>query len=230
MELSKRLSAVANLVTSGLVVADVGTDHGYIPIFLLESGKCEKAFAMDVNEGPLKRARDHIAIHGLSRKIELRLSDGVKALEPGECECVVIAGMGGGLAIKILEEGKEVFQSLKEFILQPQSELTKVREYLWQEGYQVVAEDMVEEDGKFYPMMKVTKGTDEEYSNIELRYGRNLLKDNHPVLNIFWEKEVRSKENILKNLEKQSGEHIDIRKRELQEELSRVKEALKVFE
>ena len=229
MELSKRLSAVAGLVSSGLVVADVGTDHGYIPIFLLESGKCEKAFAMDVNEGPLKRARDHIAIHGLSRKIELRLSDGVRALVPGECECVVIAGMGGGLAIKILEEGKEIFQSLKEFVLQPQSELSKVREYLWKEGYQVVAEDMVEEDGKFYPMMKVTKGSDSEYSNIELRYGRNLLKDNHPVLKVFLEKEVRSKENILKNLEKQSGEHIEIRKKELQEELSMVKEALEVF-
>ena len=193
MKLSKRLRAAADLVRQDAYIADVGTDHGYIPIFLLESGKCEKAFAMDVNEGPLKRARDHIAIHGLSRKIELRLSDGVKALEPGECECVVIAGMGGGLAIKILEEGKEVFQSLKEFVLQPQSELSKVREYLWKEGYQVVAEDMVEEDGKFYPMMKVTKGTDEEYSNIELRYGRNLLKDNHPVLKIFLEKEVKPK-------------------------------------
>ena len=229
MELSKRLSAVAGLVSSGLVVADIGTDHGYIPIFLLESGKCEKAFAMDVNEGPLKRARDHIAIHGLSRKIELRLSDGVKALEPGECECVVIAGMGGGLAIKILEEGNDVFQSLKEFVLQPQSELSKVREYLWRKGYKVVEEDMVEEDGKFYPMMKVTKGSDSEYSNIELRYGRNLLKDNHPVLKIFLDKELRSKENILKNLEKQSGEHIEIRKKELQEELSMVKKALEMF-
>lgn len=229
MELSKRLSAVAGLVSPGLVVADVGTDHGYIPIFLLESGKCERAFSMDVNEGPLKRARDHIAIHGLSRKIELRLSDGVKALAPGECECVVIAGMGGGLAIKILEEGKEVFQNLKEFVLQPQSELSKVREYLLEAGYIVLKEDMVEEDGKFYPMMKVTTGQDQTYSNIELRYGRHLLKDQHPVLRTFLEKEVRAKEGIIENLEKQSGEHIEIRKKELLEELEIVKEALQVF-
>ena len=229
MELSKRLSAVAGLVSQGLVVADVGTDHGYIPIFLLESGKCERAFAMDVNEGPLKRARDHIAIHGLSRKIELRLSDGVKALKPEECECVVVAGMGGGLAIKIMEEGKEVFQNLKEFVLQPQSELSKVREYLLEAGYIVLKEDMVEEDGKFYPMMKVTKGQDQAYSNIELRYGRHLLKEQHPVLRTFLEKEVRSKEGIIKNLEKQSGEHIEIRKKELLEELEIVKEALQVF-
>ena len=230
MELSKRLSAVAGLVSSGLVVADVGTDHGYIPIYLLESGKCEKAFAMDVNEGPLKRARDHIAIHGLSRKIELRLSDGVRALQPGECECVVIAGMGGGLAVKIMEEGKEVFHSLKEFVLQPQSELAKVRKYLLDEGYLVMKEDMVEEDGKFYPMMKVTRGQDNEYTDIQLKYGKGLLKDNHPVLKEFLEKEVSSKERILVNLEKQSGEHIENRKQELLEELNWAKEALREFE
>ena len=80
-----------------------------------------------------------------------------------------------------------------------------------------------------YFRLKVTKGSDTEYSNIELRYGRNLLKDNHPILKVFLEKEVRSKENILRNLQKQSGEHIEIRKRELQEELSMVKEALEVF-
>ena len=229
MELSKRLSAVAELVSDGLVVADVGTDHGYIPIHLLESGKCEKAFAMDVNEGPLKRARDHIAIHGLSRKIELRLSDGVRALKPGECDCVVVAGMGGGLAIKIMDEGKKVFRNLKEFVLQPQSELSKVRAYLYEEGYLVVKEDMVEEDGKFYPMMKVTNGQDEKYTKIELRYGKGLLKDKHPVLKVFLEKEISSKENILRNLDKQSGEHIEIRKAELLEELKLAKEALEMY-
>ena len=75
MELSKRLQAVANLVSVGLTVADVGTDHGYIPIYLLETGKCTKAFALDVNRGPLLRAKEHIAEHGLEKLIETRLSD-----------------------------------------------------------------------------------------------------------------------------------------------------------
>ena len=138
MELSKRLQAVANLVSVGLTVADVGTDHGYIPIYLLENGKCAKALAMDVNRGPLLRAKEHIVEHGFEEMIETRLSDGVKQLRIGECEAVVIAGMGGALTIKILEEGKEVFKSLTEFVLQPQSELYKVRKYLIEQGYRFV--------------------------------------------------------------------------------------------
>ena len=114
MELSKRLQAVADLVGNNLVVADVGTDHGYIPIYLIESGKCQKAFAMDVNEGPLLRAKNHIQAHGLTECITTRLSDGVKAVSVGECDCVVVAGMGGALAIKIMEEGKEVTEVTEE--------------------------------------------------------------------------------------------------------------------
>ena len=128
MELSKRLQAVADLVSEGQIVADVGTDHGYFPIYLLESGKCERAIAMDINKGPLLRAKEHIAEHGLDAKIEVKLSDGVEALSVGACDCVVVAGMGGALAVKIMEEGQAVFKSLREFVLQPQSELAKVRQ------------------------------------------------------------------------------------------------------
>jgi len=229
MELSKRLQAVADLVSEGQIVADVGTDHGYIPIYLLESGKCERAIAMDINKGPLLRAKEHIAEHGLDAKIEVKLSDGVEALSVGACDCVVVAGMGGALAVKIMEEGQAVFKSLREFVLQPQSELAKVRQYLWENEYCVTAEDMVLEDGKFYPMMKVKNGASEDYTQIELRYGKCLLMQKHPVLKQFLEKEVQTKEAILNNLESESGEHIKNRKKELLEELLFAKEALKVY-
>lgn len=229
MELSKRLQAVADLVNEGQVVADVGTDHGYIPIYLLETGKCEKAIAMDVNKGPLLRAKEHISEHSLNAKIEVKLSDGVKALSVGECDCVVVAGMGGALSVKIMEEGQEVFKNLKEFVLQPQSELVKVRQYLYEHEYCVVEEDMVLEDGKFYPMMKVKNGASEPYTQVELHYGKGLLKQKHPILKRFLEKEVQTKEMILNNLESESGAHIESRKKELQEELLLAKEALKVY-
>ncbi len=229
MELSKRLQAVADLVSEGQIVADVGTDHGYIPIYLLESGKCERAIAMDINKGPLLRAKEHIAEHGLDAKIEVKLSDGVEALSVGACDCVVVAGMGGALAVRIMEEGQAVFKSLREFVLQPQSELAKVRQYLWENEYCVTAEDMVLEDGKFYPMMKVKNGASEDYAQIELRYGKCLLMQKHPVLKQFLEKEVQTKEAILNNLESESGEHIENRKKELLEELLFAKEALKVY-
>ncbi|MBP3461964.1 MAG: SAM-dependent methyltransferase [Tyzzerella sp.] len=229
MELSKRLQAVANLVSVGLTVADVGTDHGYIPIYLLETEKCTKAFAMDVNRGPLLRAKEHISEHGLEKLIETRLSDGVKLLQVGECNAVVIAGMGGALTIKIMEEGKEVFKSLAEFVLQPQSEVCKVREYLFEQGYCVVAEDMVQEDGKFYPMMRVINGEPDTYNAIEFRYGKRLLSQKHPVLRVFLEKEKNKKINILKNLQKEGGEHIEVRRKEIEEELEGIEYALQRY-
>ncbi len=229
MELSRRLQAVADLVSVGLVVADVGTDHGYIPIYLIETGKCKKAFAMDVNRGPLLRANEHIAEHGLEDKIETRLSDGVKQLKVAECEAVVIAGMGGALTIKILEEGRSVFQSLREFILQPQSELHKVREYLLEQGYCIVAEDMVQEDGKFYPMMKVINGASDAYHTVEFRYGKFLLSEKHPVLKTFLEKEKQTKKMILQNLQKEDGLHIEVRKKEIEEELEGIEYALQRY-
>ena len=234
MELSKRLQAVADLVSEGMSVADVGTDHGYIPIYLIETGKCKKALAMDVNEGPLFRAKEHIAEHGLSEQIQTRLSDGVRALEKGECDCVVIAGMGGALTIKILEEGRAIFEGLKEFVLQPQSELFKVRKYLCENGYQIIAEDMVLEDGKFYPMMKVlyvgagVRTVDEQCTS-QLRYGKLLLEQQHPILKEYLNKEVRTKEQILHTLNMQSGPHIEYRKKEIQMELEGAQYALQKY-
>ncbi len=113
------------------------------------------AFAMDINEGPLSRAREHVEENGLSDRIELRLSDGLCALQPGEAETAVLAGMGGGLMIRILKNSPDVTAGMKEFILQPQSEIARVRAFLLEEGFLFIREDMVFEDGKFYPMMKV---------------------------------------------------------------------------
>ena len=229
MELSKRLQAVADLVSNGVTVADVGTDHGYIPIYLVESGKNKWAIAMDINRGPLDRAEAHIRMHGLGEQIKTRLSDGVQKLQIGECDCVIVAGMGGGLVIKIMEDGEEIFRNLTEFILQPQSEIAKVRQYLCEHNYRIIAEDMVLEDGKFYPMMKVANGSAEEYSTLELRYGKLLLREKHPVLKLFLEKEEKTKEQICRQLRKEEGIHIASRIAELENETAQTKEALGIY-
>lgn len=158
MQLSKRLQAVANFVTKGNTVADIGTDHGYIPIYLCEEGITPRAIAMDINQGPLKRAEENIQLHGLNNRITTRLSDGVTALSKEESDTVIIAGMGGGLVKKILSEGTEVLKSVKEFVLQPQSELKEVREFLRENHYCIIDEDMVLDGGKYYPIMKVVHG------------------------------------------------------------------------
>ena len=149
MQLSQRLSSVASMVTAGNCLADVGTDHGYVPIYLYERNVIPCAIAMDVNKGPLERAALHIAESGMKNVIETRLSDGLTALKAGEADSIVIAGMGGPLMIRILSAYPEVTASAKELILQPQSEIAEVRIWLYEQGYEIVEEHMVFEEGKY---------------------------------------------------------------------------------
>lgn len=230
MELSGRLQAVADLITPGGCVADIGTDHGYLPIYLVESQKNQHVIAMDINVGPLERAREHITEHGLGNYIETRLSDGLSALVPGEVDSVVMAGIGGALVIRIMREGEAVLRQARECILQPQSELYKVRAYLQEAGYLVTEEDMVIDDGKYYPMMRVVRGADTPYTETELLYGRKLLAQRHPVLGQYLRRERKIKEQILRELDGRSGEKIDNRRSELESETARIRTALQMFD
>lgn len=156
MELSKRLQAVADMVTKGNAVADVGCDHGYVSIYLMQQKICPHVIAMDVNQGPLLRAKEHIAQYCMTDYIETRLSDGVTALNIGEADTLICAGMGGRLTMRILEHGKDVTSAMKEWILQPQSEIQCVREYIRERGFVICDEKMIYEEGKYYPIMKVS--------------------------------------------------------------------------
>lgn len=225
MQLSNRLLAVAELASAGHCLADVGTDHGYIPIYLMEQGKFERAIAMDVKKGPLLRAEENRELHGLHEKMELRLSDGVRALREGEADTVVIAGMGGGLVIKILKEGEEVLKSVKTLILQPQSELFKVREFLEEHTYCIEEENMVLEDGKYYPMMRVVHGKMNPLTSLEKKYGPLLLKKKHPCLQLFLDWEEQKSLEILKNLQMQTGEKAKRRAEEVKAEMQEIQKA-----
>ena len=156
--LSARMRALTDMVTVGNRVCDVGCDHGFVSIYLIQQGISPRVLAMDVRQGPLSRAQEHIRQLKLEQYIETRLSDGVAALENGEADAMICAGMGGRLMQRILEEGREKLEAMEELILQPQSELPAFRAYLRQAGYVTLAENIVYEDGKFYPMMKVAAG------------------------------------------------------------------------
>lgn len=229
IKLSKRMSAVATMVTPGSVVADVGTDHGYVPIALVQQGKIPRAIAMDINKGPLMRAQEHISMCQLEDYIETRLSDGVEALEAGEVDSILIAGMGGDLVIHILNEGLDVCRQAKELILQPQSELARVRQYLREHLFQIIDEDMVIEDGKYYPMMKVVPVEQDNFWRFLPEetilpcdmYGPLLLKNGNPSLRKYLVKQHKQLNMILKELEKQpDSEAITLRKQQVLEEIS----------
>ncbi len=207
MQLSERLSSVASMVTAGNCLADVGTDHGYVPIYLYERNIIPRAIAMDVNKGPLERARLHIAEYGFEKAIETRLSDGLAALKAGEADSVVIAGMGGPLMIRILSAYPEVTASLKELILQPQSEIPEVRNWLYEQGYEILEEHMVYEDGKYYPMFKAVKTLEpKKLSDLEYKFGRYEVLREKEVLKAFLQKEIAGKNTILEKLAKEQTE------------------------
>ena len=229
IKLSKRLSHLADMVSENMVLADVGTDHGYIPIYLVQSGRIKKAFAMDIRKGPLLRAEEHIRACGLGDYITTRLSDGVASLTEKEPDSILIAGMGGNVMLHILEEGETVISSARELILQPQSEITKVRKYLYQKGYAIDREEMVFEDGKYYPMMKAVHGENTDDRKIWFLYGRLLLENRHPVLKSYLEKEYDGCCKLLEKLSRTSTEAAKHRCEELSEKKLLIEEALVYF-
>ena len=226
MQLSKRLSAAADLVGSGSRVVDVGTDHGFVPIYLIEEGKASHVVAMDVNEGPLERARAHVAENGMEDEIELRLSDGLSALNEGEADTMICAGMGGLLMMRIIDEGDPVSKGITHMILQPQSDLYAFRKHLRDLGFTIEEEREIFEDGKYYVAMLVNtcestfdayaqataeltrQGCDADRAmDICHRFGPYLILKKDPVLYDYLQRENAICEKILLKLSE--DEHTD---------------------
>ncbi len=230
VRLSDRMLAVAHLVPDGCVAADVGTDHGYIPIYLMQNQIARKVLALDNKEGPLKRATKNIRESGYEKEIQVRLSDGLQEVEPGEVDTVIISGMGGPLMIRILEQAKDVVDALKYLILQPQSEAGVLRRYLTDTGFRITKEDIVEENGKFYPMMLAVPGESEPYEEVEYAFGRELLQMRHPILKQYLIGEQEKQQHLLIQLSaEQDSKYARQRREELEQELTLTKQALACF-
>lgn len=228
MNISKRLNQLAEMVTEGNRLADVGTDHGYVPICLCEREKIPSAIAMDINEGPLARAQAHIREAGLQDRIETRLSDGLAALRPCEADTVLIAGMGGPLTVRILTEGRETLRTVKELVLSPQSEVEGVRRWLKGNFWKIVQEDMVREEGKYYPMFRAVpvekaQGADLDCSEAEARFGDLRLQKSPSVLAEYLEKRLTVYQKIYEKLPVEGGEKLERRKAEIERELRLLK-------
>ena len=149
-KLTPRLKLIASLVPNGSTVADIGTDHAYIPIFLANSGVATRAIAADKHVGPLKIAEENIRIYGCEDSVKVRQSDGLLEFAPGEVDIIIISGMGGILISEILESGREVAQEAKLLILQPMTAQRELREYLTENGYVITDERVTREREKFY--------------------------------------------------------------------------------
>ena len=228
LKISERLATVASLIPKGAHLVDVGTDHGYVPIWLLQKQHIVSAIAMDVNKGPLARARENRDKYGFTDVMDLRLSNGLEKLKPGEGDSVLIAGMGGPLMIRILEEGRKNATSIQTWVLQPQSEIPSVRRYLHEHDFKIVEEIMLKDDGKYYMAMKAVPGHEEPWNELEYLFGKDLLLNQHPVLKEFVEKEMRLYENIVQQLIRSEQKESE-RYREVVQYLNNLKQAITYY-
>ena len=195
--ISKRLSIVASFVPQGAVLLDVGSDHAYLPIELVESGKIERAIAGEVVVGPYQSAVKNVETHGLVDKIQVRLANGLAAFEEtDQVSTITIAGMGGRLIATILEEGLDKLSSVNRLILQPNNREDELRVWLQAHGLQIVAESILEEAGKYYEIIVVEAGT-MNLSASEVRFGPFLSQEASPVFVEKWQKEAGKLEYAL---------------------------------
>ncbi len=233
MELSIRLEAIAGCIKPGIAIADIGTDHGYLPIELIRRGISPKALACDVRKGPLERAQQHIGEAGLTSWVETRLSNGFEKVEEAEVSGCVIAGMGGMLVKEILESEsrreKNVLRGMQQLILQPQSDWEAVRRTVHKLSFQIVDEIMLIDRDKYYWILVCEPGIQMYESDWQYKFGRLLPEKQDPVLHGYLLHKYNKNASLLNSLKKGEGETVLQRQIELQAEQNQLEEVLALW-
>lgn len=209
MELTPRLKKISDIIPKGSVVADIGTDHAYLPTYCLLNGISPRAFAMDVNQGPLDRARETVNKYGVADRVELRLSDGIAGLECGEADVIVIAGMGGLLIKSILSAHPEVLKEGTLLILQPMLAQKELREYLYTSGNSITDEYLAIEGNKVYNIMTAKAGLRYTPSEKDIIVGRNIRQNSPECFDAYKDKHTGILNKIISGYKKSSNDDTD---------------------
>jgi tRNA (adenine22-N1)-methyltransferase len=226
MELSIRLGKTASLVEPCGCVADIGTDHAYIPIYLVKKGICGRAIASDINRGPIKKAERNISLHGLTDKIECRVGPGLNTLKKGEADVAIIAGMGGNLIRDILEERLDLFREFRYAVLQPVQNPEVLREYIYSKGYDIVDEELCIDENKYYEIMKIRFDEKKyEVDEIFFEVSEKLYKEKHPEIKDFIRHKAEKYRKILDKIQDETALALE-RKKELEKKLRKLEEML----
>ncbi|NLY46208.1 MAG: SAM-dependent methyltransferase [Tissierella sp.] len=226
MELSNRLLEIVNFVPKGSSVADIGTDHGYIPVYLIQNNISKKVIASDISAGSLDKTIEYVNDLELNDKKYPKLGDGLDVLKPNEVDTVIIAGMGGILISKILENNKEISNTIENFIFQPMVASKELRQYLTNNGYIIVDESLAKEGRKFYEIIYAKRGKSNIQRDIYYEIGLKLIENNHPLLKKFLE----HKKNEIKEIISKLGNNDSNNTKSRYEELNRILEEYKEVE
>lgn len=183
MNIGSRLEAIANLIIPKCVLADIGTDHAYLPVYLLQQKQIAAAIAGDIAEGPCKAAETTVAMYGMKNKVQVRLGSGLSVLKVGEADCISIAGMGGSTIVEILSANIEIARSARRLVLQPQTGAPGLRKWLLENGWDIVDEELVIDNKRLYEIIVAERSIAKNaFTAVELEVGPVLIAKKHPLL------------------------------------------------
>ena len=228
MKLTNRLLKIANLVTPNKRLADIGTDHGYIPVYLLNKGVIDFAILADINKGPLENARSEVNRNKLQEKVDLRLGSGIEVLKKGEVDEIIIAGMGGILIADLLEANKEVAHNTEKLILQPMQAQEELRIYLLNNGYEILDECLEKEDFRLYEIIvaKYTGRNTNVEDNIYYEVGKKLIENKDKLLPEFIENKIKKYNNIIEKLGDNNSEAVVSKRNLANERIEKLKKLI----
>lgn len=224
MKLTARLRTIADLVPKGQNIADIGTDHAYLPVYLIENNIAKKVIAADINEGPLENARKTIKLYKKEESIETRLGSGLKPIKPNEAQTAIVAGMGGLLIRDILVESLDVVRTIETLILQPMVAQDELRKWLYTNGFRIDNEKLAKEGNKLYEVFVVTKGKMQIDDDIYFEIGQKMIENKDPYLLEFIDVKIKKYTEILKTVESQNTVKAQNKLLECQEKLRKLKE------
>ncbi|RJQ28521.1 MAG: SAM-dependent methyltransferase [Peptococcaceae bacterium] len=220
MNLPRRLAALAACVPHGSIVADIGTDHAFLPVYLVQSGICPMVIATDVNPGPFAAAEKVVMTYHLQDKIDLRCGDGLRVLQPGEAQVLIVAGMGGNTIRDILAAVPAMLNQFRRLILQPMVDAGDLRSWLVENGWLLADETLVEEDGRIYAVILAEPGTEQVRDPLLLELGPRLLEKRDPLLLVYLEEIIRRHQRVLSELARSSSTGTRRKARELEVKLA----------
>ncbi|MDM5315864.1 tRNA (adenine(22)-N(1))-methyltransferase TrmK [Fictibacillus sp. b24] len=221
-KLSKRLERVASYVPQNSILADIGSDHAYLPCFLGLKKVIKKGIAGEITDGPFLSAKEQVTLDGLNDMIEVRKGDGLSVLETGEAEVVTICGMGGSLITSILEKGKEKLGKTERLILQPNIGSKTVRNWLLKQDWVLSEEEILKEDGKIYEILIADRAGNQPYTSnmdAEILFGPFLLKNQNEAFKEKWTGEVKQWKTILNQMENSQGTASEDKRKEIEKNL-----------
>ena len=230
MYLSKRLLEIISFVGKNSRVADIGTDHGYIPVYLIQNNISQKVIATDISLASLNKTVTYVNSLHLNDKIDTRFGDGLDVIEPNEVDTVIIAGMGGVLISKILDNNKEVCDTVENFILQPMVASRELRQYLVENGYEIVNESLAKEGRRFYEIIQAKRGKGNIHKDLHYDVGHKLIEKEHPLVKEFVDFKINEIEEILSKLGLDDTDKTVERRKELTKKLEEYKEVAKQIE